>query len=307
MAKQTFTTGQVLTAAQMTSLQQTAMGGGSATAKTASYTLVAADAGTSVLMNSGSSTTITVNTALFAAGDSVYIQNIGAGVSTITAGTATVTTASSLALSQWEGGTLYFTSTSAAIWLKSAGTSATSGGMTLISETVASANSSISFSSISGLYKQLILVWSGIQHSATGSQFALRFNNDSTASAYQSEGVRVTTTTVAIAGNSANSLSSSAGGATIYTFGNSTDLDAGTQTLSNGYITIDNYASSTKWKVAEANYAYYDDLASTYHAVNCNFVWQNTAAITSLDIVRLAGTATISNVSNTTIRLYGVA
>jgi len=29
MAKQTFTTGQVLTAAQMTSLQQTAMGGGS--------------------------------------------------------------------------------------------------------------------------------------------------------------------------------------------------------------------------------------------------------------------------------------
>jgi len=116
MAKQTFTTGQVLTAAQMTSLQQTAMGGGSPSTKTASYVLVAADAGTVIQMNSASATTITVNTSLFAAGDSVQIQNIGAGTCTITAGTATVTTSGSLALSQWEGGFLYFTSASAAIF-----------------------------------------------------------------------------------------------------------------------------------------------------------------------------------------------
>lgn len=116
MAKQTFTTGQVLTAAQMTSLQQTAMGGGSPVTKTASYVLTAADAGTTIQMNSASSTTITVNTALFAAGDVVFIQNIGAGVCTITAGTATVTTAGSLALTQWEGGQLYFTSTGASIF-----------------------------------------------------------------------------------------------------------------------------------------------------------------------------------------------
>jgi len=116
MAKQTFTTGQVLTAAQMTSLQQTAMGGGSPVTKTASYVLTAADAGTVIQMNSASSTTITVNTALFTAGDSVQIQNIGAGVCTITAGTATVTTSGSLALSQWEGGFLYFTSASASIF-----------------------------------------------------------------------------------------------------------------------------------------------------------------------------------------------
>lgn len=114
MAKQTFTTGQVLTAAQMTSLQQTAMGGGEATAKVASYVLLAGDAGTTVIMNSGSATTITVNTALFAAGDTVNIQNIGAGICTVTAGTATVNTAGSLALNQYEGGVLYFRSTSAA-------------------------------------------------------------------------------------------------------------------------------------------------------------------------------------------------
>ena len=119
MAKQTFTVGQVLTAAQMTSLQQTAMGGGSATAKTASYTLVAADAGTVVQMNSASATTITVNTALFAAGDTVQIQNIGAGVCTVTAGTATVSTSATLALKQYDAGSLYFNTTSAAIFFAS--------------------------------------------------------------------------------------------------------------------------------------------------------------------------------------------
>jgi len=116
MAKQTFTTGQVLTAAQMTSLQQTAMGGGSTTAKTASYVLVAADAGTVVQMNSASATTITVNTALFAAGDTVQIQNVGAGVCTVTAGTATVSTSAVLSLKQYDAGTLYFNTTSAAIF-----------------------------------------------------------------------------------------------------------------------------------------------------------------------------------------------
>jgi len=118
MSKQTFTTGQVLTAAQMTSLQQTAMLGGDASAKVASYVLVAADAGTAISMSNASATTITVNTGLFAAGDIVTVINLGAGVCTITAGTATVTTSGSLALSQNQGGVLRFTSASAAIFFQ---------------------------------------------------------------------------------------------------------------------------------------------------------------------------------------------
>jgi len=116
MAKQTFTTGQVLTSSEMTSLQQTAMGGGATTANTASYVLVAADAGTVVQMNAAGATTITVNTALFAAGDTVQIQNVGAGVCTVTAGTATVSTSATLALKQYDAGTLYFNTTSAAFF-----------------------------------------------------------------------------------------------------------------------------------------------------------------------------------------------
>jgi len=126
MAKQTFTTGQVLTAAQMTSLQQTAMLGGDASVKTASYVLVAADAGTTVAMNAAGSTTITVNTGLFSAGDIVFIQNRGAGNCTVTAGTATVSTAGSLILPQNDAGILYFTSASAAIFYDFIQTGATS-------------------------------------------------------------------------------------------------------------------------------------------------------------------------------------
>jgi hypothetical protein len=149
MAKQTFTTGQVLTAAQMTSLQQTAMLGGAATAKTTSYVLVAADAGTTVAMNAAGATTITVNTALFAAGDTVFIQNLGAGECTVTAGTATVATAGSLVLPQNDAGILYFTATGTAIFYDFVQASA-AGGITYSNATVATSEltSSSSFTDL---------------------------------------------------------------------------------------------------------------------------------------------------------------
>ena len=132
MAKQTFTTGQVLTSAQMTALQLNDYNQ-TVTAKVASYTLVAADAGTRITMSNAGATTITVNTSLFTAGDTLFITNIGAGACTITAGTATVSTASSLVLAQYDSGRLYFTSTGVAIWEKYQGASAaSSSGLTLI-------------------------------------------------------------------------------------------------------------------------------------------------------------------------------
>ena len=116
MAIQDFTAGQVLTAAQMDSLQANDYNQTVST-KTANYTLVAADKGTRVVMNAAGATTITVNTSLFTAGDTLFLQNIGAGVCTVTAGTATVTSSASLALPQYGGGLLYFTSASASIFL----------------------------------------------------------------------------------------------------------------------------------------------------------------------------------------------
>jgi len=115
MAKQTFTSGQVLTAAQVNALQANDYNQTVST-KTASYTLVASDVGTKVVMNSASATTITVNTSLFTAGDTLTILNIGAGLCTITAGTATVSSTGSLALAQYGGGTLYFTSAGVSVF-----------------------------------------------------------------------------------------------------------------------------------------------------------------------------------------------
>ena len=144
MAKQTFTTGQVLTAAEMTTLQTNDYNQ-TVTAKTANYVLVAADAGTRITMSNAGATTITVNTSLFAAGDTLFITNIGAGACTITAGTATVSTASSLVLAQYDSGRLYFTSTGVAIWEKYQGASAAaSSALTFLTGATFSAVASVS-------------------------------------------------------------------------------------------------------------------------------------------------------------------
>lgn len=195
MAKQTFTTGQVLTSAQMTSLQQTAMGGGSTTAKTASYVLVAADAGTVVQMNSASATTITVNTALFAAGDTVQIQNVGAGVCTVTAGTATVSTSATLALKQYDAGNLYFNSTSAAIFFAVDAADGMPNVLTTTGDTIYSSSGTTAARLGIGSTGQVLTVASGIPSWATPSSGALTLIS--------------TTTFTSVAGVSVDSLFSS--------------------------------------------------------------------------------------------------
>jgi hypothetical protein len=120
MAKQTFTAGQVLTAAEMNSLQENDYNW-TVTTKTASYTLAAGDEGTRIVMNNAGATTITVNDAVFAAGDTVWVHNIGAGTCTVTAGTATVNADVSLDLAQYQGGQLYFTAAGSAIYFPAGG------------------------------------------------------------------------------------------------------------------------------------------------------------------------------------------
>lgn len=117
MAKQTFTASQVLTAAQMNTLQANDYNW-TVDTKTDSYVLVAGDAGKRIVMNAATAKTITVNTNIFTAGDIVWIHNINTGTCTVTAGTATVNTAGSLALAQWEGGALYATSASSFIFFR---------------------------------------------------------------------------------------------------------------------------------------------------------------------------------------------
>ena len=147
MAIQDFTAGQVLTAVQMDNLQANDYNQTVST-KTASYTLVAADKGTRVVMNSASATTITVNTSLFSAGDTLFLQNIGVGVCTVTAGTATVSSAGPLAIPQNGSGTLYFTSAGVSLYYPSAVTQNPSGLTFISATTIGTAVSSVAVSNV---------------------------------------------------------------------------------------------------------------------------------------------------------------
>jgi hypothetical protein len=286
MAKQTFTTGQVLTAAQMTSLQQTAMLGGAASAKTASYTLVAADAGTAISMSSASATTITVNTALFAAGDTVQITNLGAGVCTITAGTATVNTSASLALAQYESGTLDFISTSAAIFIKGAGAAAASGGMTLINTGGTSlTGSSVTISSIPATYKNLQLVVRGFLPSADNNSLTLRINADNTANRYanQTDGSNI---------DQAFDLSQ-------------LEITGGQKNPGNNNLSVANiydYTNTTTFKILQTVAIGNASTSGNYDSYVFNSFYNQTAAISSLVLLVPSGTF-----SGGTAFLYGVS
>ena len=175
MALTTFTAAQVLTAAQLNAVQANDYNQTVAT-KTASYTLVAADKGTRVVMNVASANTVTVNTSLFTAGDTLVIQNIGAGVTTVTAGTATVSSAGPLAIPQNGSGTLYFTSAGVSIFYPSAGPAASS-GLTFISSTTASSTSFTISNCFSATYDNYILLFSNVTKSASPGKFRMRLGS----------------------------------------------------------------------------------------------------------------------------------
>lgn len=181
-----------------------------------------------------------------------------------------------------------------------------SGGLTLISEQIASASTGISFSSISGNYKQLLLIWDGIYHSTTGTDIVLRINNDSTATNYYAIG---------LTNSSALALSNNQGGTAAVQNSTSTPM-FGTEANNGsteygrsikGFFLLDNYASTSKYKFFKAENSFYQVAAAQYRSSIFRGEYLSTSAVTSLDIVRTAGTATFSNMANTSIRLYGVA
>jgi hypothetical protein len=175
-----------------------------------------------------------------------------------------------------------------------------SGGMTLISETVASALSSLSFTSL-GSHKQLLLCWSGITHLASATAFSIRLNNDSGSNyigqnLWYGGGFDVaifTNTQLNNAGMAAFGVNCTGGGSS----------------AANGWLIIDNYTSTSKVKTYNL-FNLFKQASDTAGVARGGFTigyYNSTSAISSIDIVRTAGSATFSNETNTTIRLYGVA
>jgi hypothetical protein len=164
-----------------------------------------------------------------------------------------------------------------------------SGGMTLISETTASAATDINLTSIPGTYKQLMLVWSGLNPSNATSIWALRLNNDTTANVYQ--GVLSTGSTVS--GFSTDNGDDAGNGFGLFGYdAQSSSTDYHMQ--SKGVLLIDNYASTTKYKYYKGDASWRAN-GSVYREPRLSAVYKSTSAITSIDIVRVFGTGTFTN------------
>jgi len=179
-------------------------------------------------------------------------------------------------------------------------TPSSGGGTTLITDVQLSGSSGYSFSSIPGTYKNLVLTWTGLGISAFSTNFGLRFNNNSGA-VYENYGQYQESP--ASAPSSYTSLGNEVDGAC---FGNQT-TSASAVNLSRGIITIYDYASTTRTKFYQMQYGYYSNNNSRTNFQSTVGNFTSLSAITSLDMIRYTGTSTISNVSNTSMRLYGVS
>jgi hypothetical protein len=179
--------------------------------------------------------------------------------------------------------------------------------MTLISETSASAVSSLSFTSIPATYKHLLLLWNGLYvATSAAAAFSMQFNADS-GSNYL--GIYGGGEGSAAAGWGTNRVATTycglnARGWMVYgATGTSVSRDNG-----NGSLWIYDYSSTSKVKQYEQITGYYSDDAGGPYSGKVTGNWNNTSAITSIDIVRVqAGSGTINNATNTSIRLYGVS
>jgi len=179
---------------------------------------------------------------------------------------------------------------------------ASSGGMTLITEQVLSSSTGYQFTGL-GSYKQLMLVWSGLSQNASG-DWDLRLNNNSTANIYNTAGLGAYSSTI---------WQAQGAGTTLCAPSNSPLFTQGGYSVGNlynsgkGYLYIDNYTSSTKLKHYWGFTTYRDNPDNTQKYMTFNGIFNDTTAITTLDIVRINGTSTLSNATDTSIRLYGIS
>jgi hypothetical protein len=150
--------------------------------------------------------------------------------------------------------------------------------------TLGSAQATVTFSSISGSYTDLVLVITG-QISVTDDAYGLRFNSD-TGSNYS---------TTALYGNGSSALS--------FRSSNDTKIDIGRSgnDESNSIIQIMNYSNTTTYKTTIGRGNNPGDIVIT----SAN-LWRSTSAINAIEIsVFGAGGRTLS--SGSTFTLYGIS
>jgi hypothetical protein len=156
----------------------------------------------------------------------------------------------------------------------------------LATQTLGSAAASVTFSSISGAYTDLVLVVN--QQATSSNNHGIQFNGDT--------GFNYSTTLLLGDGSSASSerKTTGGGGAQAFIFTN----NGGSTAISTSIIQIMNYSNTTTYKTLLSRWAQANSITAA--AVG---LWQNTAAITSVTYVASAGNISAGSI----FTLYGIA
>jgi hypothetical protein len=170
---------------------------------------------------------------------------------------------------------------------------ASGGGLTLLATASPSAAASFQFTSISGSYKNLVMYWKNFQASAGGTFATMKLNNDS-GSKYDFQTLRIKSQGTNIAVDAAD-------GGTVTSMMGSTSADnafggqfAGlaVQTAGRGWLRIWNYTDA-------GGYTNYDWHSKSYNNTVPQTIgtlgwggYQNSAAITQIDVTASGGTLT---------------
>jgi len=164
------------------------------------------------------------------------------------------------------------------------------GGRTLISEQTPTGTGTVTFNSISGGYKNLLLEWvarSTRASGATDDTAQIRFNGDTTATNYRRTRIY-----------SLNVPATADDGRVAYVSAASSPAGSCGQ----GWLRIIQYAGTTFRKQVKSLFTYRQDDAASYEVeASCAVEWENTAAITQIDLILDNGNWD----TGSTFRLYG--
>jgi hypothetical protein len=173
---------------------------------------------------------------------------------------------------------------------------AAGGGLTLITTATPSGAAGVDFTSLDSSYKEFYIEWNGI-HCSDATTFDFRFNADS-GSNYDAKAFQALGSSVSAVEKGGTSAYGTPGIIGTHIAGNNI------VNTSRGSFYLYN-ANGTSFKTYESMSHYYDG-SSGHRVIKSVGIYYTTAAITQINIARIAGSGTISTLTNGGIRIWGV-